>query len=202
MSIFFRLVKLIALRTGKLRRIYRRYCPTSRDWADFLRRWGGFHHIGDDVSVNVGATVTDPAYVSIGNNVLLSACTLIGHDAIIGMLNRAYGKKLDSVGKIEIRDNSFVGHGAIVMPGVTIGPFSVVAAGSVVSKDVPPGVVVGGVPAKVICTTEQLLERLEQRSNGYPWIELIRQRKGIYDAAMEPELRRMRVEYFYGRSAA
>ena len=84
------------------------------------------------------------------------------------------------------------------MPRVTIGPDSFVAAGAVVTKDVPPGVVVGGNPAKVICTTQEFLERTEARSNAYPWIELIRQREGVFDPAIEPELVRMRVEHFYG----
>jgi acetyltransferase-like isoleucine patch superfamily enzyme len=151
-----------------------------------------------DTSINVGINITDPAYVRIGNNCALSACTLLGHDGVVRILNTAYNKKLDSVGKIDILDNSFVGHGAIVMPGVTIGPNSIVAAGSVVSRDVPPGVVVGGIPAKTICTTDELVKRIESRTNEYPWKALIEKREGAFDATMEPELKRMRVEYFYG----
>lgn len=84
------------------------------------------------------------------------------------------------------------------MPRVTIGPDSIVAAGAVVTKDVPPGVVVGGNPARVICTTQELLQRAEERSNNYPWIDLIRKREGAFDPAMEPELVRRRVAHFYG----
>ncbi|MEO7106193.1 MAG: DapH/DapD/GlmU-related protein, partial [Rhodoferax sp.] len=109
-----------------------------------------------------------------------------------------YGKKLDSVGKIDICDNSFIGHGAIVMPGVTIGPNSIVSAGTVVTKDVPPGMIVGGVPGKVIGTTEELVRRLEVRTDGYPWRELIVNRSGTFDPKIEPELLRMRVAHFYG----
>ena len=50
------------------------------------------------------------------------------------------------------------------MPGVTIGPNSVVAAGSVVTKDVPPDTVVGGVPAKAICSASDYLERIREQS--------------------------------------
>lgn len=176
-----------------------RFCrPGSLEYGEFLKRHGGLYAIGENTSINVGINITDPAYVRIGSNCALSACTLLGHDGVVRILNTTYGKKLDSVGKIDILDNSFVGHGAIVMPGVTIGPNSIVAAGSVVSKDVPPGVVVGGVPAKVIGTTDALVARIESRSNDYPWHHLIEQREGAFDARMEPELRRMRVQHFYG----
>lgn len=196
---FRRLLRGYALRTGRAGGLYRRMCrPTSLEWGAYLARWGGFQSIGADVSINIGCNVTDPAYTRIGSNVALSACTLLGHDASVRILNNRYGKKLDSVGFIDIRDNSFVGHGAIVMPRVTIGPDAVVAAGAVVTKDVPPGVVVGGNPARIICTTEELLKRVEARSDAYPWIDLIRQREGSFDPALEPELVRRRVEYFFG----
>ncbi|MFZ2321914.1 MAG: acyltransferase, partial [Pseudomonas sp.] len=90
------------------------------------------------------------------------------------------------------------GYGAIVMPRVTIGPDSIVSAGAVVSKDVPPGMVVGGNPAKVICTTEELVVRMEARAETYPWIELIRQREGAYDPRIEPTLKAMRSKFFFG----
>lgn len=199
MNLLRTLIRAIAWRTGKGRRIYRRICaPTSLEWGGYLARWGGFYSIGRDVSITSGCNVTDPAYTRIGNNVGLSACTLLGHDASVRILNNRYQKKLDSVGYIDIHDNCFIGHGAIVMPRVTIGPDSIVAAGAVVTKDVPPGVVVGGNPARIICTTEELLRRVEERSNSYPWIDIIRQREGSFDPAMEPELVRQRVDYFYG----
>ena len=53
-------------------------------------------------------------------------------------------------GKVTIKENTWICIGAIICPGVTIGKNAVVAAGSVVTKDVPDNVVVGGVPAKVI----------------------------------------------------
>jgi acetyltransferase-like isoleucine patch superfamily enzyme len=199
MSLLRNLIRFLAWRTGRLKSMYRRLCqPSSLEWGEFLSRWGGFHSIGQQTSINFGRVVTDPAYTRIGNNVILSDCVLLGHDASVSVLNNQFGKKLDSVGPVVILDNCFVGHGAIVMPRVTIGPDSIVAAGAVVTKDVPPGVVVGGNPARVICTTLELLQRAEERSNNYPWIDLIRQREGSFDPAMEPELVRRRVAHFYG----
>lgn len=194
-----RVVSYIARRTGRWRSLYKRFCrPTSSEWADYLARWGGLHSVGQDVFINLGCTITDPTLVRIGNNVTLSACTLFGHDGVIRILNNRFGKKLDSVGPIDIRDNCFIGHSAIVLPRVTIGPDSIVAAGSVVTKDVPPGMVVGGNPAKIVCTTEELLARIEARSENYPWMELIRQREGAYDPHLEPQLKAMREEFFFG----
>jgi len=84
----------------------------------------------------------------MGNNVMLSECTLIGHDGSISMLNIAYNKKLDKVGETDIKDNVFIGYGAIVMPGLTIGPNAIIGAGSVVTKVVKAGTVEEKIPLK------------------------------------------------------
>ena len=90
------------------------------------------------------------------------------------------------------------GVGAIVMPGVTIGPDAIVAAGAVVVRDVPPDSVVGGVPARVIGSFSETKSRLEAESKTLPWWDLIAQREGDFDPEMEPELLRRRVAHFYG----
>ena len=159
---------------------------------------GGFHAIGRDCRINPDVRVTDPAYVRLGNNVTLSSCSLIGHDASIGVIGRALGKRLDAVGKIDIRDNVFVGYGAILLPGITIGPNAIVAAGSVVNHDVAPGTVVAGVPARPVGTFDDLAERLESRTRELPWAPLIMGREGDFDADLEPTLVRLRVEHFFG----
>lgn len=199
MSIIKSVVRYLALEHGRLLGLYGRLCnPSGAEYAEFLRRHGGLHAIGEQTEINFGVTITDPAYVRIGRNCTLTTCTLLGHDGVIRVLNNAYGMKLDSVGKIDIRDNSFIGHGAIVMPGVTIGPNAIVAAGAVVTADVPEGTVVGGVPAKVIGATAQLAQRMEQRCQQYPWYALIQQREGGFDARLEPELKRLRLRSFFG----
>jgi acetyltransferase-like isoleucine patch superfamily enzyme len=53
-------------------------------------------------------------------------------------------------GHIHIKRNAWIGAGAIILQGVTIGENSIVAAGAVVSKDVPDNTIVGGIPSKVI----------------------------------------------------
>lgn len=76
-----------------------------------------------------------------------------------GNVARMYMPNFDCFGKIIIEDWSYIGSGSIILPGVTIGKGSMVAAGSVVTKSVPPGVVVAGNPAKVICKVEDYIER-------------------------------------------
>ena len=68
----------------------------------------------------------------------------------------------DTFGKVEIGDYVYIGSDSIIMPGVTIGDHVLVAAGSVVTKSIPSGVVVGGNPAKYICTVEEYYERNKQ----------------------------------------
>jgi acetyltransferase-like isoleucine patch superfamily enzyme len=197
-----RVVRTVAMDRGRFVGLYVRLChPRNDEYAEFLRRHGRLYSMGAGCRVNPDARITDPEYVRLGRNVTLSTCTLLGHDGAIGVLNEAYGVRLDSVGKIDIRDNVFVGYGAIVLPGVTIGPNAIVAAGAVVTKDVAEGDIVGGVPAHRIGRVEELVARLDERTRALPWGDLILGREGPFDAAIEPELVRLRVKHFYGEPA-
>lgn len=154
--------------------------------------------MGEYCSIQNNVQMTDPSYVRLGNNVRMSGCILFGHDGSVNMLNRAYGLKLDSVGKIDIRDHVFIGHGAIILPNVEIGPRAVVAAGAVVTRNVPENTVVGGVPAKRICSVDELVERLKISTATVPWRELVNQRSGGFDPELQPRIDRLRIQYFYG----
>src|SRR5664279_4192528 len=157
-----RWIRAQAHKRGRWVGIYLRMCqPDGEEWAGFLKLQGKLHSIGEHCSIQSNVEITDPSYVRIGNNVRMSGCTLFGHDGSVNMLNRAYGLKLDSVGKIDIHDNVFIGHRAIVLPNVEIGPNAIVAAGAVVTKNVPPNSVVGGIPARRMCSVDELVERLK-----------------------------------------
>lgn len=93
--------------------------------------------------------------ITIGNNVIFAPrVQLIAHDGS----TRAFLNTV-RIGTINIGDNVFLGNGVIVLPGVTIGDNCIVAAGSVVTKNVPSGSVYGGNPAKFICDTSSFIER-------------------------------------------
>lgn len=195
------MIRYFAHRHGRLVTVYRKVCrPGGHEWADFLRQHGRFVSIGEECSILMSTAVPNPEYVRIGNNVSLSQCALIGHDGSIAVLNKAYGVKLDRVGKIDIRDNVFIGWNAIIMPGVTIGPNAIVGAGAVVTCNVEAGEIVGGVPAKPIGRVEDFVEKLKVETSQLPWAALIEARKGPYDPKLEPELIRRRVAYFYKES--
>jgi len=155
------------------------------------------YHLGTDCSIMVTAMIADPQYTWIGNRVCLGTCTLICHDGSIQVLYQRHGLRIDRIGPIIIHDDVFVGEGAIVLGGTTIGEGSIIGAGSVLRKSVPPGSVVMGNPAKVVAKVDDLIRFWEAESMQFPWAELIARREGVFDAAMEPELCRLRQEYFF-----
>ncbi|XZN97169.1 MAG: acyltransferase [Microcoleus sp.] len=197
-SILQRFLRHQAMRYGKFSNLYIRFCnPGSQEYAEFLRRHGNFYAIGENCTILPETMFTDPAYVRIGNNVHFSSCTVIGHDGSIAMLNRAYNVKLDAVGKVDIRDNVFIGYRAIVLRNVTIGPNAIVAAGAVVTKDVAEGDIVAGVPARPIGRVEDLVKKLQAETQSWPWADLINNREGCFDPEIEEELLQLRVSHFY-----
>ena len=112
---------------------------------------------------------TEPWLISIGKHVTISSrVTFITHDGGTWVFRHIEKyRNVIKYDRITIHDNCFIGHGSILMPGISIGPNSVVAAGSVVTKDVPPGTVVGGVPARPIMSTEAYAEKCLQATPEY-----------------------------------
>jgi acetyltransferase-like isoleucine patch superfamily enzyme len=104
---------------------------------------------------------TEPYLVSIGRHVTItSRVSFITHDGGTWVFReRPEFLHVIKYGRIIVHDNCFIGFSAILLPGVSIGPNSVVAAGAVVANDVPPGEVWGGVPARRICTVEEYSAR-------------------------------------------
>jgi acetyltransferase-like isoleucine patch superfamily enzyme len=103
--------------------------------------------VGKRVFINSGCRFQDQGGITIGDD------TLIGHNVVLVTLNHdlASDKRKDMLpAPIVIGGNVWIGANATVLPGVTVGDNAVIAAGAVVTKDVPPNTVVGGVPAKII----------------------------------------------------
>ena len=192
-------LRSLAIRNRRFEGLYRRIChPGGKDWAAMLKQRGDFYAMGENCGIDSHVFFSLPALVRLGNNVRIANSAIFCHDGSVAMLNRAFGLRLDNVGKVDLRDNVYIGFGAIILPGVTIGPNAIVAAGSVVRSDVAEGDVVSGVPAKRVGRLDMSVAMLKAKNQADPRRHLIEQRAGDYDPALEPELVRMRAEYFFG----
>ena len=105
--------------------------------------------IGDHTRIGLHNTIIGP--VEIGSNVNLAqgiTVTALNHN--FSETNKRIDEQGVSTNPVTIEDDVWVGANAVILPGVTIGEHCVVAAGAIVTKDVPPHSLVAGVPAKVI----------------------------------------------------
>lgn len=114
--------------------------------------------IGDDCLIATRYWGSEPYLITIGNSVQVTE-NVYFHTHGGAHVARTTYPDFDVFGKIRIEDGAYIGSGSHIMPGVTIGENSLVAAGSIVTKSVPPNTVVGGNPAKVLCSTEDYIKR-------------------------------------------
>lgn len=125
--------------------------PSSAIQIPFYINIGKFTTIGKNVYINHACSFLDLGTISIGDDVLIGPKVNIiteGHP-----LNPSERKALTAKAVV-IKRNAWIGAGATILPGVTVGENAVVTAGAVVNKDVPDNVVVAGVPAKIVKSFE------------------------------------------------
>jgi maltose O-acetyltransferase len=122
--------------------------------------------LGDGVYIGPRVMI-DPYHcwlVSIGDGSVIAPGThILAHDAST-KVHLGYTK----IGEVRIGRKVFVGADSLILPGVHIGDGAIVGAGSVVRDDVPPGALVFGNPARVICTTAEYIERHGERLKSRP----------------------------------
>ena len=106
--------------------------------------------IGESTYINRQTFFDASVRISVGKNVLIGPfCYITDHDHGTSP-GRPYSEQPLDEAPVAIGDNVWIGAGVKVLKGVKVGDGAILAAGSVVTRDVPPGAVVGGVPAKVI----------------------------------------------------
>lgn len=139
--------------------------------ARFLKKIGFFRAQGENcyfANYNFG---TEPYLIELGSNVYFAAdVRLINHDMSCKVVRDiTNGPDLDKFGTIKIGSYVFLGLGAIVMPGVKICDRVIVAAGSVISKNILEEGIYGGVPAKKIMELDSYIEKVNEINLSYPW---------------------------------
>jgi acetyltransferase-like isoleucine patch superfamily enzyme len=128
--------------------------------------------IGKNCRISVRNIGNEPYLVRIGDHVSISTgVRFITHDGAV-WLGQKENPSIQYFAPIVIGSNCFIGEEAMLLPGVTVGDECIIAARAVVSKDVPSGCIVAGVPARVIGSTEKYLEKRnkqwkEQKPDNY-----------------------------------
>ena len=117
--------------------------------------------IGKNCLISTHNWPSEGYLITIGNNVQITPFVSM-HTHGGGQAVRQFHPDFDVFGKVVIEDWAYIGAYSQIMPGVTIGEGALVAAGSVVTKSVAPHTVVGGNPARYLCTIEEYYERNKQ----------------------------------------
>lgn len=144
--------------------------------ARVARRWARLRamgmHIGDDVNLpdSTWIDVSHCFLISVGDHCGFGdGCLILAHDAQMD-------EYLDAarIGRVIIHPSCHIGARSIILAGVEIGPRTIVGAGSVVSRSLPPDSVCAGNPAKVICTLDEYLDKHRRRMAEAPAFEYMR----------------------------
>lgn len=109
----------------------------------------GLINIGDGVFINYGSMVSAHLRVHIGSNVMLGNYCIVADTEIPGIDEPTVKPSIEPR-PVEIGDGAWLAARVTVLPGTRIGAGAVIAAGSVVAGDIPPGSVAGGIPARIL----------------------------------------------------
>ncbi len=116
----------------------------------FHSNFGGKHcHFGNNVYANFNLTLVDDTHIYVGDNTMFGPNVTVataGHPILPELREKQYQYNFP----VHIGKNCWISAGAVIVPGVTIGDNTVIGAGSVVTKDIPSGVVAVGNPCRVL----------------------------------------------------
>jgi acetyltransferase-like isoleucine patch superfamily enzyme len=126
--------------------------------------------IGKDVFLGSLVVLDDayPEYITIEDHVQVSAgAKILAHDS---SFNNVFEGRLPTyIGSVVIKQHAYIGSGALILPGVTVGERAIVGAGAVVTSDVPARTVVVGVPAKTEGTIDERADKFLSRRGFFLW---------------------------------
>ena len=141
-------------RTAILRELLAEFGEGSYIEPPFHANWGGHHlHIGKNVYANFNLTVVDDTHIYVGDYTMFGPNVVVataGHPILPELREKGYQYNAP----VRIGKRCWIGAGALIMPGVTIGDDTVIGAGSVVTKDIPAGVVAVGNPCRILRQVE------------------------------------------------
>jgi acetyltransferase-like isoleucine patch superfamily enzyme len=124
---------------------------TTTVFPPFQINYGKNTRIGKNVFINFDCVFLDLGGITIEDGVMLAPKVSLLSE---GHPNAVDDRQTLTTGSIHIKRNAWIGANATILQGVTVGENAVVAAGAVVTKDVPANTVVGGIPAKIIKTIQ------------------------------------------------
>lgn len=150
----------------RLLTLFRIFIRGGYERAEYLKKKKYFKYIGEHCYLQPFNFGTEPERISFGNNVhVASGVTFITHD--ISSFMFSYMDKEtqyhERYGDITIGDNVFIGSNSTILYDVNIGSNVIVGAGSLVNKSIPDGVIVAGVPCKVIGNFEDYQEKIKRQ---------------------------------------
>ena len=163
--------RMMAQRAAMLPKLFAEVGENCFIESPYFGNWGGHHvHLGSNVYANAGLTLVDDTHIYIGDY------TMIGPNVVLATAGHPIDPELRKMGlqynmPVRIGRNCWLGAGVIVMPGVTIGDNTVIGAGSVVTRDIPGGVVAVGNPCKVLREVGQRDREYYYKDRKIDWSE-------------------------------
>ncbi len=139
----------VQYRDGIIRKVFAEVGENCYIEPPFHANWGCNMHVGNNFYSNFNLTVVDDADIYIGDSVMIAPNVTIAtgtHPVCPELREQVYQYNLP----VHIGNKVWIGAGSVILPGVTIGDGSVIGAGSVVTKDIPSGVVAVGNPCRVM----------------------------------------------------
>ncbi len=153
-------------------------------WWKNLKKMGMRLGKGTNLPTSTWIDTSHCFLISIGDNCGFGEyCIILAHDAMPNEFLDA-----TRIGRVIIHESCHFGAGTVILPGVEIGPRSIVGANSVITRDIPPNTVAAGNPAKVIMSLDDYLEKHRQAMKTLPLFQFYEYDQNYLDSAKLKEM--------------